>query len=58
MVRPITGFDLETAQYKNISLITWDIDGNEKVRPLLKQYYTNAKGLIYVVDSNDRGKID
>ena len=44
--------------YKNISFTVWDVGGQDKIRPLWRHYYTNTQGLIFVVDSNDRDRID
>ncbi|KAL3499952.1 hypothetical protein ACH5RR_039045 [Cinchona calisaya] len=51
---PTFGFNVETVQYKNIFFTIWDVGGHEKCRPLWKYYFQNARGLIFVFDSNDR----
>merc|ERR1719232_265998 len=43
---------------KNTSFNVWDVGGQDKIRLLWRHYYTNTQGLIYVVDSNDRDRID
>ena len=35
-----------------------DVAGQDKVRPLWRHYFTGTEGLIWVTDSNDRGRID
>eukprot|EP00917_Polyrhabdina_sp_WS-2016_P013167 GHVP01028986.1.p1 GENE.GHVP01028986.1~~GHVP01028986.1.p1 ORF type:complete len:182 (+),score=16.19 GHVP01028986.1:25-570(+) len=55
---PTIGFNVETVEYKNISFNVWDIGGQEKIRRLWRHYYSNTDGLIFVVDSNDRDRID
>jgi ADP-ribosylation factor protein 1 len=55
---PTIGFNVETVEYKNISFNVWDVGGQDKIRLLWRHYYTNTQGLIYVVDSNDRERID
>ena len=35
-----------------------DVGGQDKIRPLWRHYYTGTQGLIFVVDSEDRGRID
>lgn len=35
-----------------------DVGGQDKIRPLWRHYYQNTQGIIYVVDSNDRERID
>ena len=55
---PTIGFNVETVEYKNISFTVWDVGGQDKIRPLWRHYYQNTQGLIFVVDSNDRDRID
>jgi hypothetical protein len=52
------GFNVETVEYKNISFTVWDVGGQDKIRPLWRHYFQNTQGLIFVVDSNDRERID
>ncbi|KNC84276.1 ADP-ribosylation factor 1 [Sphaeroforma arctica JP610] len=55
---PTIGFNVETVEYKNISFTVWDVGGQDKIRPLWRHYFQNTQGLIYVVDSNDRERIE
>ncbi len=55
---PTVGFNVETVDYKNISFTVWDVGGQDKIRPLWRHYYQNTQGIIFVVDSNDRDRID
>ncbi|XP_046839881.1 ADP-ribosylation factor 4-like [Xenia sp. Carnegie-2017] len=55
---PTIGFNVETVEYKNISFTVWDVGGQDKIRPLWRHYFSNTQGLIYVVDSNDRERIN
>merc|ERR1711937_35517 len=55
---PTIGFNDETVEYKNISFNVWDVGGQDKIRLLWRHYYTNTQGLIFVVDSNDRERIE
>src|SRR5215217_5497955 len=55
---PTIGFNVETVDYKNISFTVWDVGGQDKIRLLWRHYYQNTQGLIFVVDSNDRDRID
>jgi len=55
---PTIGFNVETVEYKNISFTVWDVGGQDKIRPLWRHYYQNTNGLIFVVDSNDRDRVD
>ena len=55
---PTIGFNVETFEYKNITFILWDVGGQDKIRVLWRHYYDNIDGLIFVVDSNDRDRIE
>merc|ERR1711964_477462 len=55
---PTIGFNVETVEYKNVSFTVWDIGGQDKIRPLWRHYYPNTQGIIFVVDSNDRERVD
>lgn len=49
---------METVEYKNISFTVWDVGGQDKIRPLWRHYYQNTQGLIFVIDSNDKDRIE
>lgn len=55
---PTLGFNVEKVQYKNVMFTVWDVGGQEKLRPLWRHYFNNTDGLIFVVDSLDRERID
>merc|ERR1712107_201078 len=55
---PTIGFNVETVEYKNLSFTVWDVGGHDKIRPLWRHYYQGTNGLIYVVDNNDRDRIE
>eukprot|EP00033_Pygsuia_biforma_P000137 GCRY01000173.1.p1 GENE.GCRY01000173.1~~GCRY01000173.1.p1 ORF type:complete len:208 (+),score=26.86 GCRY01000173.1:81-626(+) len=55
---PTIGFNVETVDYKNISFTVWDVGGQDKIRPLWRHYFQNTQAVIFVVDSNDRDRID
>ncbi|XP_065909351.1 ADP-ribosylation factor 4-like [Dysidea avara] len=55
---PTIGFNVETVEYKNICFTVWDVGGQDKIRPLWRHYFQNTQGLIFVVDSNDRERIN
>ena len=54
---PTIGFNVETVEYRNISFTVWDVGGQEKLRPLWRHYFNNTDGLIFVVDSLDRERM-
>merc|ERR1711901_12850 len=55
---PTIGFNVETVDYKNISFTVWDVGGQDKIRPLWRHYYQNTQGLVFVIDSNDRDRVE
>merc|ERR1711935_1025469 len=55
---PTIGFNVETVEYKNINFTVWDVGGQDKICKLWRHYYLNTQGLIFVVDSNDRDRIE
>jgi len=55
---PTIGFNVETVQYKNLKFTIWDVGGQDKIRPLWRHYYQNTDAIIFVVDSNDRERVD
>ena len=55
---PTIGFNVESLDYKNLNFIVFDLGGADKMRLLFRHYYQNTKGLIFVVDSNDRDRIE
>ncbi len=36
----------------------WDVGGQDKIRNLWRHYYANTQGLIFVVDSNDKARLE
>ena len=55
---PTIGFNVETVEYKNLKFTMWDVGGQDKLRPLWRHYYQNTNGVIFVVDSNDRDRVN
>jgi len=55
---PTIGFNVETIEYKRLQFTVWDVGGQNKIRPLWRHYYQNTQGIIFVVDSNDRERIE
>ena len=55
---PTVGFNVETVEYKNITFTVWDVGGQSKIRPLWRHYYQGTNGLIFVVDSSDRDRVE
>ena len=58
MTIPTIGFNVETVENKNINFTVWDMGGQGRARPLSRYYYMSTQALIFVVDCNDRDRID
>lgn len=54
---PTIGFNVETIKYKNFQIDLWDLSGFFRYRPLWPSSYSKSKGLIFVIDSEDRSNI-
>lgn len=50
---PTIGFNVESVQYKSLTLNVWDLGGQTSIRPYWRCYYANTSCIIYVVDSTD-----
>ncbi|KAJ3667113.1 hypothetical protein Zmor_002519 [Zophobas morio] len=55
---PTIGFNVEMVEYKNIIFTVWDVGGQDKLRRLWRHYFQHTQGIIFVVDSSDRERID
>eukprot|EP00823_Brevimastigomonas_motovehiculus_P009867 TRINITY_DN9700_c0_g1_i1.p1 TRINITY_DN9700_c0_g1~~TRINITY_DN9700_c0_g1_i1.p1 ORF type:complete len:190 (-),score=54.47 TRINITY_DN9700_c0_g1_i1:135-704(-) len=55
---PTIGFNVETIEYKNLRFTSYDVGGQDKIRPLWRYYYHGADAIIYVVDCADHDRID
>merc|ERR1719152_292596 len=52
------GFQMKTTECKNVFFTSWDVGGNDKIRPLWRHYYQNIQGIIFVVDCIDRDRAE
>lgn len=55
---PTIGFNVETVNYKNIAFTVWDIGGQDKIRNLWRVYLKGSQGLIFVIDSSDKQRLE
>ena len=55
---PTIGFNVETVEYKNLKFTMWDVGGQDKLRPLWRHYFQGSDGIVFVVDSNDRERLE
>ncbi|CAE6502332.1 unnamed protein product [Rhizoctonia solani] len=60
---PTIGFNVETVKAPtsgrrgSLQLTCWDVGGCDKIRPLLKHYTVGTDAVIWVLDSNDRERL-
>nr|CDJ84598.1 ARF SAR superfamily domain containing protein [Haemonchus contortus] len=54
----ITGFNLETVEYRNVSFTVWDVGGQQRIRALWKYYFRDTQAIIFVVDSADVDRME
>jgi len=55
---PTVGFNVESVTFKKVKFNVWDVGGQDKIRPLWKHYFAGTQGLIFVIDSSDRERIE
>ena len=55
---PTIGVNVETIDYKNFNFTIWDVGGHGNIKHLWKNYYQHTDGLIFVVDSTDKKRIE
>lgn len=55
---PIIGFNIEKAQYHNAIINSWDLGSGARLRPLWRHFYKTTQGIIFVINSSDRERIE
>ncbi|CAM9859948.1 unnamed protein product, partial [Ectocarpus sp. 13 AM-2016] len=56
-IEPTLGFNIKTMEYKGYQLNVWDVGGQQTIRSYWRNYFEQTDGLIWVVDSADRGRL-
>lgn len=57
-ITPTQGFNIKSVQTGGFKLNVWDIGGQKHIRPYWKNYYANTDGIVYIVDSFDKRRMD
>jgi hypothetical protein len=52
------GFCVETIEYKNAKLTIWEVNGQDKIRPMWRYYFPSTQALIYVIDRHDHARLE
>jgi len=58
---PTIGFNVEHVRFEGKTIVdftAWDVGGRDKIRPLWRHYYQYGNCAAFVVDSNDRERIE
>lgn len=50
--------EVRSGKAKGVTFSIWDVGGKDNMRPLWKSYLRSADGIIYVVDSADRERLE
>jgi ADP-ribosylation factor protein 6 len=54
---PTIGFNLEKVSFGGVEFNTWDIGGQQKIRPLWEYYLSGIHAVIFVIDSADTARL-
>ena len=57
-IEPTLGFNIKTLEYKGFKLNCWDVGGQQTIRSYWRNYFEQTDGLIWVVDSADRWRME
>jgi len=55
---PIIGFNVTQIKVDNLHLTAWSLSSRDRIRSLWKHYFEEVQAVIYVIDSNDRDRLD
>ncbi|CAI9730446.1 ADP-ribosylation factor 2 [Octopus vulgaris] len=56
-ISPTLGFNIKTLEHLGYKLNIWDVGGQKSLRSYWKNYFESTDGLIWVVDSADRMRL-
>jgi small GTP-binding protein len=55
---PTVAFTLDTVEVGKLRLQIWDLGGQSDLRPFWRLYYGNTNGVVFVIDSADRERME
>merc|ERR1712113_236713 len=58
LISPTLGFNIKTLEYRGFKLNIWDVGGQTSLRSYWRNYFEQTDGLIWVVDSADRARLN
>ncbi len=57
-IPPTIGMNLARIEYAGHAVVIWDLGGQIKMRNIWENYYSEANGIIFVVDSCDINRLE
>ncbi|KAM4537166.1 ADP-ribosylation factor-like protein 2 [Odontesthes bonariensis] len=57
-ISPTLGFNIQTLEHKGFKLNIWDVGGQKSLRSYWRNYFESTDGLVWVVDSADRLRLE
>lgn len=57
-ISPTLGFSIKTLEHRGFKLNIWDVGGQKSLRSYWRNYFESTDGLIWVVDSADRRRLE
>lgn len=57
-VAPTVAFNIEKVEVGNLTLHVWDLGGQQQLRPYWRLYYKENNGIVFVIDSTDKERMD
>lgn len=57
-VAPTVAFNIEKVTFGKLTMHIWDLGGQHQLRPFWRLYYKSTDGIVFVIDSKDRERID
>jgi len=57
-ISPTLGFNIKTLEHKGFKMNIWDVGGQKSLRSYWRNYFETTDGLIWVVDSADRRRLE
>ncbi|XP_016102225.1 ADP-ribosylation factor-like protein 2 isoform X2 [Sinocyclocheilus grahami] len=58
MISPTLGFNIKTLEHRGFKLNIWDVGGQKSLRSYWRNYFESTDGLVWVVDSADRLRLE
>lgn len=57
IISPTLGFNIKTLEHRGFKLNMWDVGGQKSLRSYWRNYFESTDGLVWVVDSADRRRL-